>query len=177
MMMTWQRPEGNQEAREGEGIIPQEEAWMTIEQEDTIVHPFVLRQFLHNTASRRIIHDGRSKKFHFGELGHLDFWEQFVETVDYARELSRSKANVDYLGILRSNYEAYPLKSSDTPLHIAEDRFRGAADLRVIEIPDVPFGLYSTGDLIYCEYKQERANRVSLLDACRRGYRMTGSND
>ena len=27
---------------------------MTIEQENTIDHPFVLRQFLHNTASRRI---------------------------------------------------------------------------------------------------------------------------
>ena len=31
---------------------------MTIEQEDTIVHPFILRQFLHNTASRRISQDG-----------------------------------------------------------------------------------------------------------------------
>ena len=42
MMMTWRRPEGRQEAREGEGIFQQEEAWMTIEQDDTIVHPFVL---------------------------------------------------------------------------------------------------------------------------------------
>ena len=42
---------------------------MTIEQEDTIDHPFVLRQFLHNTASRRISQDGRSQKFHLGELG------------------------------------------------------------------------------------------------------------
>ena len=84
MMMTWRRSEGKQEAREGEGIFLQEEAWMTIEQEDTIVHPFVLRQFHHNTASRRISLDGRSQKFHLGELGHLDFWEQFVEAVDYA---------------------------------------------------------------------------------------------
>ena len=150
---------------------------MTIEQEDTIVHPFVLRQFLHNTASRRISQDGRSKKFHLDELGHLDFWEQFVEAVDYAREFSRSKANVDYLGLIRVNYEAYPLKPSDAPLHIAEDRFRGAADRRVIKIPDVQFGLYSTGDLIFCECKQERADLVSVLVACRRGYRMTGSND
>ena len=168
MMMTWRRPEGKQEAREGEGIFQQEEAWMTIEQEDTIVHPFVLRQFLHNTASRRISQDGRSKKFHIGELGHLYFWEQFVEAVDYAGEFSHCKANVDYLGLLRVNYEAYPLKPSDAPLHIAEDRFRGAADRRVIEIPDVQFGLYSTGDLIYCECKQERADRVSLMNACRR---------
>ena len=50
MMMTWRRPEGKQESLEGEGIFQQEEAWMTIGQEDTIVHPFVLRQFLHNTA-------------------------------------------------------------------------------------------------------------------------------
>ena len=177
MMMTWRRPEGKQEAREGEGIFQQEEAWMTIEQEDTIVHPFVLRQFLHNTASRRISQDGRSQKFHLGELGHFDFWEQFVEAVDYAREFLRCKANVDYLGLLRVNYEAYPLKPSDAPLHIAEDRFRGAADRRVFEIPDVQFGHYSTGGMIYCECKQERADRVSLLDACRRGYRMTGSND
>ena len=69
--MTWRRSEGKHEAREGEGIFQQEEAWMTIEQEDTIVHPFVLRQFLHNTASRRISQDGRSQKFHLGELGHL----------------------------------------------------------------------------------------------------------
>ena len=47
---------------------------MTMEQEDAIVHPFVLRQFLHNTSSRRISQVGRSKKFHFGELGYLDFW-------------------------------------------------------------------------------------------------------
>ena len=72
MMMTWHRPECKQEAREGEGIFLQEEAWMTIGQEDTIIHPFVLRQFLHNTASRRISQDGRFKKFHLGELGHLD---------------------------------------------------------------------------------------------------------
>ena len=58
MMMTWRRPEGRQEAREGDGILLQEEAWMTIEQEDTIVHPFVLRQFPHNAASRLISHDG-----------------------------------------------------------------------------------------------------------------------
>ena len=150
---------------------------MTNLQEDTIVHPVVLRQFLHNTASRRISLDGRSKKFHFGELIHLDFWEQLVEAVDYARESSSSKANVDYLGLLRVNYEAFMLKPRDALLHIAEDRFRGAADRRVIVMPDVQFGLYSTGDLIYCECKQERADRVSLLDACRRCYRMTGSND
>ena len=172
MMMTWRRPEGKQEAREGEGIFQQEEAWMTIEQEDTILHPFILRQFLHNAASRRISQDGRSKNFHFGELGYLDFWEKFVEAVDYANESSRSKADVDYLGLLRANYEAYPLKPIDAPLHITEDRFRGAADRRVIEIPDVQFGLYSTGDLIYCECKQERVDLVSLLDACRRGYRI-----
>ena len=52
-------------------------------------------------------------------------------------------------------------------MHIAEDRFRGAADHRVIEILDVQFGLYSTGDLIYCKCKQQRADRVSLLDTCR----------
>ena len=62
MMITWSRPEGKQE---GEGIFQQEEAWMTIELEDTIVHPFILGQFLHNTECRRIIQDGRSKKFHF----------------------------------------------------------------------------------------------------------------
>ena len=150
---------------------------MTIEQEDMIIHPFVLRQFLHNTASRRISQDGTSKKFYLGELGHLDFWDQLIEAVDYAREFSRSKANVDYLGLLLSNYEAYPLKPIDAPLHIAEDRFRGAADRRVIEIPDIQFGLYSTGDLIYCECEQERDDPVSLLDACRRVYRMTGNND
>ena len=58
---------------------------MTIEQVDTIVHTFILRQFLHNSASRRIIQNGRSRKFHYGELCHLDFWKQFVDTVDNAR--------------------------------------------------------------------------------------------
>ena len=121
---------------------------MTIEKEDTIVHPFVIRQFLHNAASRRISQDRRSKKYHFGALGHHDFWEQFVEAVDYAKEFSRCKANEGHLGLLRFNYEAYPLKPSDAPLHIADDRFRGAADRRVIEISDVQFGLYSTIDLL-----------------------------
>ena len=41
MMMTWRRPGGMQEAREGECIFHQEEAWMTIEQEDAIVHLFI----------------------------------------------------------------------------------------------------------------------------------------
>ena len=68
--------------------------------------------------------------FHFGELGYLDFWEQFVEADDYARVFSRSKANVDYLGLLRINYEAYPLRPIDAPMHIAEDRFRGVASSR-----------------------------------------------
>ena len=63
------------QAREGECIFQPEEAWMTIKHEDTIVQPFVLRQFLHNTASRRISQDGRSMMFHFGVLGHLDLWE------------------------------------------------------------------------------------------------------
>ena len=122
---------------------------MTIEQEDTIVHPFVLRQFLHNTASRRISQDGRSKKFHLGELGHLDFWEQFVEAVDYAREFSRCKANVDYFGLLRVNYEAYPLKPNDAPLHIAEDRLRGApivtsSRYRTFSSDSTPLAILST---------------------------------
>ena len=46
---------------------------MTIDQEDTNVDHFVIRQFHHNAACRRISQDGRSKKFHFGELGHLDY--------------------------------------------------------------------------------------------------------
>ena len=142
-MMTLGRPEGRQEAREGECIFQQEEAWMTIEQEDAIVHPFILRLLIHNTASRRIIQDGRSKKFHFGELGHL-------ETVNYTREASGSEANVDYLGLPWVDFEAYPLRPSDAPLHIAEDPIM-RADRRVIEIPDVQFGLYCTGDLIYFE--------------------------
>ena len=140
----------------------QEEVWITIEQEDAIVHPFILRQFFHNAASFRIMQDGRSKKSHFGELGLLEFWEQFVETVDYTKEVSSSEANVDYLCLLRVSFGAYLPKASDAPLHIAEDRFRGAADRRVIETPDVQFGLYSNGDLIYCECKQVRADRVSL---------------
>ena len=115
-MMTWRRSEGKQETREGEGIFQQEEACMTFEQEDTIVHPFILRPFLQNTASRRISQDGRSQNFHLGELGHLDFWEQFVEAVYYAREFSRCKGNVDYLGLLRVNYETYPLMHICTSL-------------------------------------------------------------
>ena len=177
MMMAWRRPERKQEAREGEVIFRQAEAWMTIEQEDTVVHPFVLRHILHNIASHRIIQDGRSKKFHFGELAHLDFWEQFVETVDYAREASHSEANVDYLALLRNNSEVYPITSSDATPNIAEDRFRLAADRRVIVHRHDQLGLYSTGDLIFFECKQERADRVSLLDACRRDYRMNGCND
>ena len=132
-----------------------------MELEGTIVHPFIFRQFLHNTASRRIIQDGRSKKFHFDQLGHLEF----VETVVYTRNVSGIKANDDYIGLLRVNFEAYPLELSDAPLHIAEDRFRGATDRRFIEIPDIQFGLYSTGDMICCECKQVMADRVSLLDA------------
>ena len=104
--------------------------------------------------TRRISQNGRSKKFHFLELGLLDFLEQFVEAVDYAREFSRRKANVDYLGLFRANDEAYQPKTSDAPLHIDEDRFKGASDRGVIEIPDVNFWLYSTGDLIYGECKR-----------------------
>ena len=58
---------------------------MTIEQEDAIVHSFILGQFLQNAAFRCIIHGGISKKFHLGKLGHLEFWEQYVESVEHAR--------------------------------------------------------------------------------------------
>ena len=55
----------------GVGILQQDEAWMTIDQEDPIVHPFIFGQFLHDAASRRIIHNGRSKKLHLGKLGSV----------------------------------------------------------------------------------------------------------
>ena len=77
--MTWRRPEGKQEARAGYDIFQQEEARMIIDQEDTIVHPFVLRQFLHNTASRRISQDWRSNKFNFYEPGYLDFFSSSLK--------------------------------------------------------------------------------------------------
>ena len=64
MIKAWLRPEDKQEARDGEGIFQQEEAWMTTEQVDTITYPFIVRKFLNNTASRRIIQDGRSRMFH-----------------------------------------------------------------------------------------------------------------
>ena len=110
---------------------------------------FVLRQFINNTASRRISQDGRSQKIHLGKLGNLDFWEQFVEAVDYAREFSRCKANVDYLVLLRVNYEAYPLKSSDAPLHIAEDRFRepqivASSRYQTFSSESTPLAIWST---------------------------------
>ena len=37
-------------------------------------------------------------------------------------------------------------------------------DRHVIEIPDDQFRLYTTGDLIYCQREQERADRITLLD-------------
>ena len=123
--MTWRRPEGKQEAWKREGIFQQEEAWVAIEQKDTIAHPFILGQFLHDAAARCIIQDERSKKFHLGKLGNLEFWEQYVERVNHAREPSGSEAHIDYFGLHCVYFEAYPLQISDTPLHIAEDRFRG----------------------------------------------------
>ena len=100
-----------------------------------IAHPFILGQFLHDAASHCIIQDGRSKMLHLGKLGHLEFCEQYVETVNHAREASGIKAHIDYLGLPWVYFEAYSLQLSDTPLHITEDRFWGAADCYVIEIP------------------------------------------
>ena len=150
MLMTWRNTNGKQEARKREGIFQQEKAWMTIEQRDTTAHPFILGQFLHNAASRRIIQDRRSKKFHLGKHGHLEFWEQYVETANHARDVSGSESHIDYLGLRWAYIEAYPLQLSETPLHIAEDRIGRAADRCVIEMTDVQFILYSTGTLIYC---------------------------
>ena len=92
---------------------------MIIEHKDTIAHPFILEQFLHDAVSRCIIKDRRSKKFHLGKLGHFEFWEQYVETVNHAREVSGSEARINYLGLPWVYIEAYQL--SDSPLHIAED--------------------------------------------------------
>ena len=164
MMMTWCRTKGRLEAWKREGIFQQEVAWVTIKQQDTIVHPFIFGQFLHDAASCCIIQDGRSKKFHLGKLGHIEFWEQYVETVNHTREVSGSEAHIDYLGLPWVYFEAYPLQLSDTPMHIAEDQFRGAADRRVNVMPDVQFRLYSTGNLIYCMCKHERAGWITLLD-------------
>ena len=46
MTMTWRRPEGKQEAWEGEGIFQLEEVWITIKQEDSIVHPLYSFSFI-----------------------------------------------------------------------------------------------------------------------------------
>ena len=70
MIMTWRLPEVKQEARMGE------ETLLTIEQEDTITHPFILGQLHHDAASRFIILDERSQKFH---LVHFQLWEQYVK--------------------------------------------------------------------------------------------------
>ena len=59
MIITWCRTEVRQEALDGEGICQKQTARMTIDQDDAIVHPFILRQFLPNTAARRIILNGR----------------------------------------------------------------------------------------------------------------------
>ena len=72
MIMIWRRTNGKQEAPKREGIIQQEEAWVTIVKKDTIAHPFIHRQFLQNAASRCIILDVRTNKFHLGKFGHLD---------------------------------------------------------------------------------------------------------
>ena len=146
MIITWCRPDGKQEARKREGIFQQEETWMTIELDNKIVHPFIFGKLLHDATARRIIQDGRSKKFHLGKLGNLKFWEQYVKTVNH---VSDREANVDYLGLHWAYFEAYPPELSDARLHINEDRFRIVADRRVIEIPDVQLGLSSDGDLIY----------------------------
>ena len=74
MMMTWRRTKGKHVAQKRVGIFLQEDAWVTIEQMDAIVHLVILRQFLHDATSRCIIQDGSSKKFHLGKLGHLEFW-------------------------------------------------------------------------------------------------------
>ena len=74
---------------------------MTIEQEGTIVHPFMLGQFLHNAATRCIIQDGRSRKLHLGKLDPLEFWEQCA---DHAREYSGSELLVDYVFFLETHF-------------------------------------------------------------------------
>ena len=75
---------GKQEAQKSEGIFQLEEAWVTIEQKDMIAHPFMLGQLLHHAASHCIIQDWRSMMFHPDKLGHLEFWEQYVEAVNHA---------------------------------------------------------------------------------------------
>ena len=177
MMMTMRRPEGKHEAREGEGIFKQEEAWMTIEQEDTLVHPFILRPFLHNSASRRIIQDGRSKKCHFGALCHLDFWEQFVEAADYTREKDPA-ARPTLIILVFFWLTSRPTRLSPVMHLFTLLRTDSGESPIVASTKYQTFSLlYSIDDLIYCDCKQERADRVSLMDPCRRGHRMTGSND
>ena len=153
---------GQAEGAEERRHFQHEESWMTIEQEGTIVHLFMLGQFLHNAATRCIIQDGRSRKLHLGKLGPLESWEQCA---DHSREYSGSEFHVDYLGFLGTHFEASPLQLSDSPLHISEVRFRVAADRRVIKIPDVQFRLYSTGDLIYRKCEQERADRREIVES------------
>ena len=60
---------------------------MITKQEDAIAHMSMLGQFLHEATSRCIFQDGRSKKFLLGKLGHLEFCEQYVETVSHTREV------------------------------------------------------------------------------------------
>ena len=130
-MMTTLRRTKVREARKRECIFQQEEVLLTIKQKDAIAHPFMHGQFLHDAASRCIILGWTSKKFHLSRLGHLDFWEQNVETVNHAREFSAARPT-----LIISIFPWFTSKPTriNTVKHISEDRFRGAADRRVIEI-------------------------------------------
>ena len=55
------------------------------------------------------------------------------------REMSPAARHVDYLCRIWVYFEAYSRQLSDTPLHIAECRFKIDTDCHVIEIPDAYF--------------------------------------
>ena len=160
MKMRWRHQEGKQEAWKREVIFQQDEAWVTIEKDDMNAHPFIFGQFIHDAVSRCVIQNGRSKKFNFCKFAHLELWNQYVETVDHAREASGS--------------EAYPLQLRDTHLHVAEDRFNGAADrassqYQTFISDSTPQAIRSTAS--------GNKRWITLLDAWWRGYWMDRSND
>ena len=74
----------------------------------------MLGQLLHDAASRCIIQDERSRKFHLGKFGHLEFWDKYNVTVNHTRLFSGSEAHTVYLGLPWVYFEAYPLYLGDT---------------------------------------------------------------
>ena len=149
MMMTWRRPDGKKKVRK-----------VTIEQEDMIVYPSIIGQFHDDAASQCIIQDGRCKKYLLSKLSHPSSGSSTLKLSTKQEKSLAARPTLIILVLLGLTLNSI---SFNSVIHLCTLPRTDSGEPQIITSSRYQTFSSDTTPLIYCEYKQERAERVTLL--------------